>query len=103
MPTVEERLASLEGRVNEQSQMFATLRDLLASLECRIDRFEQRVEARFDAIDRRFETVDRRFETVDRRFASLEDTLSRNLLWTVGIQVTVLVVVIGAVVTALTR
>jgi uncharacterized coiled-coil protein SlyX len=89
MPSVEERLASLEGRVNEQSQMFATMRDLLAALERRIDRFEQRVEARFDAIDRRFE--------------ALEDKLSRNLLWTVGIHVTVLVVVMGAVVTALTR
>lgn len=103
MPTVEERLASLEGRANEQSQMFATMRDLLAAIERRIDRFEQRVEARFDASDRRFDAIDRRFGAVDRRFEGIEDKLSRNLLWTVGIQVTVLVVVIGAVVTALTR
>ena len=96
MPTVDERVASLEGRVSEQTQMFSVLRDMLAG-------FERRVEARFDANDRRFEAIDRRFETVDRRFESIEDKLSRNLLWTVGIQVTVLVVVIGAVVTALTR
>lgn len=96
MPNVDERLASLEGRVNEQSQMFAMMRDTLAG-------FERRVEARFDAVDRRFEALDRRFETVDRRFETIEAKLSHHLLSTVGVQVTVLVVVIGSLVAVLTR
>jgi len=59
MATVEERLASLEGRVNEHTQTFAMMRDSLsllrdavASLDRRMDRFEQRIDSRFDGVDR---------------------------------------------------
>lgn len=88
MPNVEERLASLDGRMAEQTQLFSMIRDALAALE-------RRMETRFDTIDRRFEVIDRRFETIEAK-------LSHHLFWTVGIQVTVLVVVIGSLVAVLT-
>lgn len=69
--------------------------------------FREDVRRRFDDVDRRFEAVDRRFEAVDRRFDSLERKvdgvrteldakLSRGFTWLVGIQVAVLLAVVGA-------
>jgi len=65
MPTLEERVAYIEGQMAEQSHAFAAVRESLA-------RLEQRMDARFDALDRRF-------------------------FWIVGIQITTLVAVVGAV------
>jgi hypothetical protein len=90
---LDERVAGLEARMDCQVR---------AMLDFRAD-----VGHRFDAVDRRFELVDRRFEAVDRRFDTLERKidgfrteldakLSRGFTWMVGIQVAVLLAVIGA-------
>ena len=81
MATVEERLARLEARVEEHSQLFVTIRETLVAFEHRMDlRFdgiERRMDLRFDAGDRRFEAIDRRFETLDTKF-----------VWLIGLYVT---------------
>ena len=108
MTAIEERVAFLEGRVNEQSQRIDGIREAVASLERRMDagfeaidrRFEA-IDRRFEAIDRRFETIDRRFEAIDHRFDALEAKLSKQFYWLVGGQVTVLVSVIAVLVGAL--
>ena len=82
MPTLEERVAYLEGQVSEQSRALVGVRDALRHLE-------QRVDARFEAVDRRFDTVDRRIDALD-------DKVSRQFVWLVGIQVTTLVAIVGA-------
>lgn len=56
--TFDGRLAFVEGRVVEHSQMLDGIRTAIVSLEGRMD-------SRFEAIDRRFETIDRRFEAID--------------------------------------
>ena len=111
MSTFEERLAYLEGRVEEHSRSVDGIHDALVSLE-------RRTDARFEAVDRRFDAVDRRFDAVDRRFNALDATIdgmrealdakidltrdtldqkmSRHFLWLVGIQVTTLVAIVGA-------
>jgi len=106
MGTLEERVGHLESQVAQHAQMFGVIRDSLAAVDRRLDRLEQRLDARFDAVDRRFDAIDRRFDAVDRRFegvdtrqVGLEDKMSRQFLWTVGIQVTILVAVLGAVLT----
>jgi tetrahydromethanopterin S-methyltransferase subunit G len=68
--------------VSEQSSALLEVRDTVRSLEQRMDS--------------RFEAVDRRFDTVDRRIDSLDDKVSRQFGWLVGIQVTILVAVVGA-------
>jgi len=111
MATLEERVAYLEGQMADQVHIFAAIRDSIAGLDRRIDRFEQHMEARFDAVDRRFDAVDRRFVAVDRRFegmdhrfegmdhrfAGIEDKMSRQFLWVVGIQITTLMTVMAVV------
>ena len=103
MPTLEERVAYIEGQVSEQSHAMIEVRDAVRHLELRLDaRFEsvdrrfQAIDGRFESIDHRFEAVDRRFDVVDRRIDGLDDKVSRQFLWLVGIQVTTLVAVVGA-------
>ena len=82
MQTLEERVAFLEGRVEEHARNVDGIREALGSLEGRMDRrFEQvdvRITALEDKMDRRFEGVDRRFESIEARFTALEEKLDRR-------------------------
>jgi hypothetical protein len=84
-----ERVAYLEGRVEEHSKSVDGVREALVSLEARVD-------ARFEAVDRRFETVDRRFDGVERRIDALGQKMGRQFVWTVGVQVTLFVGLLAA-------
>ena len=87
--SVEERLTTVEHKVEENARRIDGLHEAIRDLG---DRMEQRfaaIDRRFDAIDRRFETIERRFETTDRRF-----------LWIVGFQMTTLIAVVGAIAAA---
>jgi hypothetical protein len=72
---VEERVALLEGRVQEHSQLFTDLRESIASLE-------RRMEARFAQVDRQFDVV--------------RAEIAANFKWVVGIQVTTLIAIVAA-------
>jgi hypothetical protein len=48
---------------------------------------------RFDGVDRRFDAVERRIDAVR---VELDAKLSRGFVWLVGLQVTVLLAVVGA-------
>ena len=75
--------------------MVDSIREALASLEHRMD-------VRFEAVDRRFEAMDRRLDgfeqRVDKRLGSLEDRMTRQFFWLVGIQVTTLTAIVLALV-----
>jgi len=86
MPTLEERVAYLEGQVSEHAHTLVEIRDSIRELERRFD-------ARFDQLGRRFET---RFNVGDRRFEGLDDKMARQFTWVVGIQVTTLVAIVSA-------
>jgi hypothetical protein len=83
---IEERMAFVEGRLVEQSALFSDIRAAMASLELRMDR--------------RFEKVDARFLQVEARLDQLGADQSKNFRWLVGIQITTLVAVVGALVGA---
>ena len=93
MQVIDERVAFLEGRVKEHSQMVNGIRDALKSLEARMDR-------RFEQIDRRFEQfetrVDQRFVQVETRIDALDGKVSRQFAWLVGLLVTMLITVTAA-------
>jgi hypothetical protein len=65
----------LDCQVNEHTNTMLDIRESVRQLE-------PRMEARFDVIDRRFEGMD--------------DKISRQFTWVVGIQVTTLVAILGA-------
>jgi uncharacterized coiled-coil protein SlyX len=91
MPTLEERVAYLEGRVGEQAAAFDDLRGAVRLLDQRVHAFEQRVDHRFD-------TVDRRFEALERRLDGGDEKVTRYFVWLVGFQVTTLAAVVAALV-----
>ena len=115
MPTFEERLAYIEGRVEEHSRNVDGIRDALVSLErrtdARFDSLERRTDARFVGLEGRIDSLERRIDTrldgVERRLNvmdtkidltrdALDQKMSRHFLWLVGIQVTTLVAIVGA-------
>ncbi|HWN87276.1 MAG TPA: hypothetical protein VNN99_19055, partial [Vicinamibacterales bacterium] len=57
-----------------------------AKFDRRIDELEAKFERRSDGLEDRFE----------RRVEGLEDKMSRHFTWLVGIQVTTLVAIVGA-------
>jgi hypothetical protein len=118
--TVDERVAAVEARIGEQSVMMEAIRQSidhldrrLIAIDGRIDQrftavdqrfsaLESRLDERFSAIDRRFSAIDQRFTTIDQRlagidgrFVALGGDMSGLLRWVVGIQVTILVAIIG--------
>jgi len=97
VPTFEERLAYLEGRVEEHSRNVDGIRDALVSLErrtdARFDGLERRVDARLDGVERRLNVMDVK---IDLTRDALDQKMSRHFLWLVGIQVTTLVAILGA-------
>ena len=103
MPTIEERVAYIEGQMSEQSHALLELRDAIRhmdqKMDARFDLVDRRfgsIDQRFETFDRRFESIDRRFETMDRRIESLDDKVSRQFVWLVGAQLTTLVAIVGA-------
>jgi predicted nucleic acid-binding Zn-ribbon protein len=80
MPTtLEERVAYLEGKVEEHSKAWQDLKDLIIhldgrvlSLEQRINHLEQKFDQRFVQIDQRFVQIDQRFIQIDQRFMQID-------------------------------
>ena len=68
--------------MEEHSRGFTDVRGALERVESRIDRLDQKLEQRIDRLDGR----------IDR----LEDRVARQFVWLVGIQVTTLVAIVGA-------
>ena len=65
--TIDERVASLEGRMQEQSQMFAAIREDIAELGRRMERG---------------------FAAIDQRLAGLDHKASTQFYWLLGVQMT---------------
>jgi hypothetical protein len=112
MPTLEERVAYLEGRVEAQAHGAGELRELVVHLDHKLDRFRKELLAANAATNARIEGVDQRLsgciealdQKVDRvreelagRIETLDQKVSKHFMWLVGIQVPVLLAVIGAV------
>ena len=76
MPTVEERVAYLEGRLEDHAGTVASLRQDVADLRQLIHLLDQKV---------------------DRLFYNLDSKVSRQFVWIVCIQVAVLLAIVGAI------
>lgn len=87
MSTLEERVAYIEGQMAEQSHAFGSLNESVARLDRRMEESVARLDQRIQRFDQRMEG----------RFIALEEKVSRHFLWMVGIQITILMAVLGAV------
>jgi hypothetical protein len=84
MPSLEERVAYLEGRGEEHAGAIAEVRHDVRELRAEMIR-------RFEQVDKRFDLIDRRFEQVDGRFAHMDNRFN----WLVGLQFATLLAVIA--------
>jgi hypothetical protein len=82
MPSLDERVAYLEGRLEDHSGAVAFLREDLKALREDLRIGVNRLDTRIDAVDGK----------IDR----LDDKVSRHFTWIVGLQVALMVAVIGA-------
>lgn len=86
MPTtIEERVAYLEGKVEEHSKGLEDVKELIINLDQKLDR-------RIDALDQK---LDRRVDALDQRINHLDHKLSKYFLWIIGIQVTIFLSIIA--------
>ena len=99
MPTADERLAFVEGRMTEQSQTFLEIRDEMREMrgEMRGEMREMRGEMREMRGEMRAEILDIRGELRD-AIRRLDDRMSRQFMWLVGIQITTLAAIVVALI-----
>jgi uncharacterized coiled-coil protein SlyX len=123
--SLEERVAYLEGKVEEQSRCFGELTVHISALDQKVDRFRIELAARIDGLSARVDALDQKIDRfraelaaridglsarmdaldqkVDRfraelaaRVDALDQKMSMQFVWLVGIQIAVLLAVIGA-------
>jgi uncharacterized coiled-coil protein SlyX len=107
MPSLEERVAYLEGRFSEHMQTVVSLRDDVALLRTDMNRRFEQVDKRFEQVDKRFDQVDKRFDQIDARLGrsdgrieSLDAKIDRQFTWLVGLQMATLLAVVSVVIGA---
>jgi hypothetical protein len=106
MATLEERVAALEARLDSHAMNAADLRGAIVDLRAEMNRRFEQVDVRFIAIDSRFAALEQhmnqRFGALEQqmsvRFDAVDQKIDRHFTWLVGIQVAVLVSVVGALV-----
>ena len=93
MPTADERIAYLEGRFEEHSGAitmlradFAALRSDVQDVQRHVETLDQRLNGRIDAVEAKLSA----------KIDALDTKMSRQFTWTVGIQVAMLIAIIGA-------
>ena len=99
MPSVEERVAYLEGRSDDHAAAIGEVRADIRDVRADIRDLRGEMIQRFERIDHRFEHVDGRFEQIDRRFEQSD----RRFMWLVGLQFATLLAVVSAVLGAYYR
>jgi len=97
MPTLEERVAYLEGRFGEHTQTTDALRDDISDLRDEMNRRFAQVDQRFAQVDKRFDQIDGRLTRGDGRLDSMDGKIDRHFTWLVGLQMATLLAVVGAV------
>lgn len=88
-----ERLARVEGRVEEHSRMVEDIAGRFTNLEARFDRAEANINARFERVDARLDHLDRKIDGVrdglggkiDVFQREIDGKLTRYFTWMVGL------------------
>lgn len=75
--TLEERVAYLEGKVEEHSYAWQDLKEAIRETNNRITLLEQKIDQRFGQIDQRFGQIDQRFGQIDQLIAHLEQRIAQ--------------------------
>lgn len=103
MTNLDERVGHLEGRMLEQAQAIADVRDGVIRIDTKLSDSMARLDTKLTdsvvRLDTRISSEVARLETTTSDgFARLDDKMSRQFIWTVGMLVTVLAAVVGGLI-----
>lgn len=96
MPTIEERVAYLEGTVGEHTRGFVDLQHAMADIRTGLTELRTDINQRFAQVDQRFAVNDQRFISIESRLTSVDEKLDRHFTWLMGTQFAVLLAVVAA-------
>ena len=88
MPTIEERMAAVEARL-----------DTLADLRALIVESREEMRHRFNAIDHRFNSIDQRFLGLEKRIDGLAEREDRHYTTTYRVQISVALMMMATLLT----
>jgi uncharacterized coiled-coil protein SlyX len=109
--TLEERVAYLEGRAEEQSRLGAELREMIAHLDQKVDRFRGELSAQIQAVDQKVdrfrEELSAQIQAVDQKVdrfrgelsvqvQALDQKMTRYFTWLIGLYVAGLLAIMAA-------
>ena len=112
MPSIEERVAYLEGRTGEYTGEFSQISLQVAAIEHRLTRVDAGLEtlraavyeidtrARMDRLEAKFDRLE---EKLDRLFSQLQAQMGRQFTLLMGLQVATLIAFIGTLARLLYR
>jgi DNA anti-recombination protein RmuC len=96
--------SELRADMNHQSaELRADMNRQFDVMNGQLGELRSDMNQRFEHVDRRFEQVDRRFEQAEYRFQALDAKGDRHFTWIVGVQVALMLAVIGAMMGAYYR
>ncbi len=110
LESLEERVAYLEGRVEEQGKLGGELRDMMFHLDQKVDRVREELLTEIRAVDQKVDRVREELLTeiraVDQKvertrdellaqFQGLEQRFNRYFTWLVGLQFATLLTIIA--------
>ena len=112
MPTVEERISAVEAKLDDVAELKVMIGEFRTDMTRQFAEVRSDIDRRFTEVDRRFTEVDQRFTEIDwrlnevdwrlsgadRRSETMEQRMERHFMWMVGIQFTVLIAVIVALI-----
>lgn len=95
---MEERIIRTEVRVEEHGKTFEMMNTRFGSLENRVDSrigsLENRVDSRIDGMENKMDARENRMNT---RIDKLENRIDTNFRWMIGIQITMWITIILAI------
>lgn len=91
---IEEKVARLEGRVDEHSKFFESLSVKLTLLEDKGDRNREELG---EKVDRTKEELEKKIDRLDPKIETVRRDMYTNFRWIVGIQITTWITVLLAI------
>ena len=109
MPSLEERVSYLEGRLQEQGQKLDGIDRLdsrIGGLDAKLDAKIARLDAKISALDAKLDAqiarlnarIDAHANRLDVRIDGLDAKISRQFTWLAGMQVATLLAIVGALI-----
>lgn len=104
MVEIQERVAKVEGRVEEHARMLTDIAGAIRHLEVRMDQRFTSMDLRFTALEGRLTALDQKLDlkvgvletTLDQRIGTLDEKTDSHFRWLVGIQFAMLVAIIAS-------